>query len=461
MPDHRLRHESEETMNIPKTSKTTSRHSTPDAKRRTLLKSALLPAGAAVASLPLANIASAQSRTLKIGIVSPISGPAAAFGETAEFTHKAMQKLFAKGLTVGGKTYTVELLLRDGQSTVNRSTAVASELMTRERVDMLLSDAGETPIGAGQMANVNGTPFVSTMMPSDALLGVRGGPDAFSNKGKPWNFHFMFNAGDIGAVQQALWDNLLDKTNRKVGTWYVDAPASRGFADPQHGFSSTFKSRKLTEVPGGFFKLETDDFSNQVSLFKRENAEILNGFVFAPHFATFWRQAAQAGYKPNIVTMAGAFLFPSGLDALGDRGDGMSTEMFWSPRLPYTSSLTGQTPQQIANEWEQATGRQWTSVLGYAHAIYEAGFAALKASGDPKDKSAVQAALMKLKVDTVVGTLDWTGGDVKGLAKIPLAGGQWRKAKTGKFKYDLLVTHNKTAPNYPIEAETKLLTELT
>lgn len=172
--------------------------------RRTLLKTALLPAGAAVASLPLVNIASAQSRTLKIGIVSPISGPAAAFGETAEFTLRVMRKLFAKGLAIGGKNYTVELLLRDGQSTVNRSTAVASELMTREKVDLLLSDAGETPIGAGQMANVNGTPFVSTMMPSDALLGARGGAEAFRNKGKPWNFHFMFNAGDIGAVEQGL-----------------------------------------------------------------------------------------------------------------------------------------------------------------------------------------------------------------------------------------------------------------
>lgn len=213
-------------------------------------------------------------------------------------------------------------------------------------------------------------------------------------------------------------------------------------------------------MPGGFFKLETDDFSNQVSLFKREGADILNGFVYAPHFATFWRQAAQAGYKPKIVTMAAAFLFPSGLDALGDRGDGMSTEMFWSPRLPYKSSLTGQSAQQVATDWEQATGRQWTSVLGYAHAIYEVGIAALKASGDPKDKSAVQAALMKLKLDTVVGTLDWTSGDVKGLAKIPLAGGQWRKAKSGKFKYELLVTYNKTAPNYPIESEMKLLSEL-
>jgi len=36
------------------------------------------------------------------------------------------------------------------------------------------------------------------------------------------------------------------------------------------------------------------------------------------------------------------------------------------------------------------------------------------------------AALAKLKINTVVGTVDWTSGPVPNVAKTPLTGGQWR-----------------------------------
>ena len=37
-------------------------------------------------------------------------------------------------------------------------------------------------------------------------------------------------------------------------------------------------------------------------------------------------------------------LFPAAVNALGDRGDGMSTEVWWTPAYPFKSSLTGQAP---------------------------------------------------------------------------------------------------------------------
>ena len=417
-------------------------------------------AAATAAGIAFPRVARAASDVIKVGVISDQSGPAAAFGEATEFALKQARDFVKNGLQVGGKTYQVEFLLRDGQSSTNRNAAVATELMNWDGVDLLIGNAPVTTASSGQLATVNKIPMITTMLPSDAAIAVRGGPDAFSNKGTPWNFHFLFEASAIGAVYAGMWETIRHKTNEKVGTLYVDQPAARGFADPDHGIPALLKKDGYSEIPGGFFKIETDDFSSQVSAFKAANAQLLTGFMLEPHFATFWKQAAQSGYTPEVVTIAAAFLFPSGVDALGDRGDGMSTEVWWSPKLPFTSSMTGQTAGELAKAWEDETGRQWSAVLGYAHAIFELAMLGLKDSGDPKDKGAVRAALNRMNAQTVIGPVDWKDAEVKGIAKTPLVGGQWRKAKSGKYKYDLAIVYNGSKLQLPVEFDLKLLSEL-
>ena len=55
--------------------------------------------------------------------------------------------------------------------------------------------------------------------------------------------------------------------------------------------------------------------------------------------------------------------------------------------------------------------------------------------------------MTSMKIDTVVGSLDWTSGPVKNVAKTPLVGGQWRSAGDGK--YNMVVTENTLAPSIP------------
>jgi branched-chain amino acid transport system substrate-binding protein len=424
--------------------------------RRTLLKGAA--AAAMILRFPAVN--AAGSRTLRIGCVAAISGPGALFGGPMGFVKEQLEKIFRGGLNIGGKRYSVEIILRDSQSSINVATQVTTELMTRDKVDLVVAPEGLAAIGAGQMAVVNRVPLVSTLFPADAMIGLRGGPDAYSNKGKPWTFHFLFETPDVGDAYLGMWKPVRHKTNEIVGTFYLDQPAARGFADPQRGLPATLKKGEYKTVEAGMFKIETDDFSNQVSTFKNAGAQILTGFMFANHFASFWRGAAQASYKPQIVTIPGAFLFPGGVDALGDRGDGMSTEIWWSPKLPYASSLTGQSAQQLADAWEASKGEQWTPSLGYTHAIWEVAVHALKASGDPKNREAVRASLAKTAVDTVIGKIDFTKGPVPGIATTALVAGQWRRAKKGKYKYDLLVTYASPSSAFKVEDEFKLLSEL-
>jgi branched-chain amino acid transport system substrate-binding protein len=427
--------------------------------RRRLLQTSVA-AGATALTLRFPAAHASGATTLRIGWVAATSGPGALFGEAVGFVRAQLEHLFGGGLTIGDTTYSVEILLRDSGSGVNAAAQVTAELMTRDRVDLIVTTEALAAVTGGQLAVINRTPIVSTLLPSDALIGLRGGPQAYSNNGQPWTFHFLFDTADIGAAYLGLWAPVRDRLNDTVGTFYVDQPAAQGFAHPQYGLPPILQGAGYTLADAGMFNVEADDFSNQVATFRAADAQILSGFMFANHFASFWRSAAQGGYRPEVATIAGAFLFPGGMDALGDRGAGLSTEIWWSPKLPYASSLTGQTAGELAAEWEADRGSQWTPVLGYTHAAWEAAVAALKASGDPKDREAVRAALAALTLDTVVGPIDFAGSPVPGIAKTPLVAGQWRRASEGPYNYDLVVTWAGEDSAFVVEEEFKLLSEL-
>jgi branched-chain amino acid transport system substrate-binding protein len=61
-------------------------------------------------------------------------------------------------------------------------------------------------------------------------------------------------------------------------------------------------------------------------------------------------------------------------------------------------------------------------------------------------------------MNTIVGPVDWTkGGPFKNVSKTPLVGGQWRFVDK-KFKYDLVITANDTAPSIPLGGKMEPIT---
>lgn len=419
--------------------------------RRSTLK---LAAGAlAGASLP--RFAIAQSKPIKIGYITALSGVRAAFGEADQWQLEKVRALLKSGITVGGKQHAVEIVLKDNQSDPNRSLTVSNDLVLRDKVDLVLVQDGDAAGPAGQLCDVNGIPMLSTMMPWQAFIfGRNSTPD----KGFPFSFHFFWGAEDTMKNFVGMWDSV--KTNKTVGALFIDNPPGKAFADPNTGMPAALKAGGYKEINTGFFKIATDDFSNQVSALKAGNAQIASGFMFGNHFATFWKQAQQAGYRPEVCTMAAAFLFPSALEALGDAGDGMSTEVWWTPSFPFKSSLTGQSAAELAGEWEKSTGRQWTQPIGYAHALWETAVGALKGAADPRDRKAVRAAIANMALDTVVGKVDFKNSKIKSVAQTPLVGGQWRRNKAAKHPYELHVVQNATAKFIPTTAEMKALSAL-
>ena len=193
-------------------------------------------------------------------------------------------------------------------------------------------------------------------------------------------------------------------------------------------------------------------------MFVNAGVDIVTGVPIPPDFATFWKQAVQRNFHPKIATIGKALLFPSAVEALGDAGDGLSTEVWWSPSHPFTSSLTGQSAADLAASYTDVTTKQWTQPLGFVHAMFEVGVSALKRAGPPGDKVALAAALKASQLNTIVGPLDWSKGPVPNIAKTPLAGGQWGRGR--KFPYEVTIVSNSIAPNIAVGGRLRPLPSL-
>jgi len=97
--------------------------------RRKLLKSTAAT-GALAAAGGLAMPALAQGAKIKVGYVTPQSGPLAAFAEADNFIIKNFMA------TEAGKNF--EVIVKDSQSNPNRAAEVAKELIVDDEVQLML-----------------------------------------------------------------------------------------------------------------------------------------------------------------------------------------------------------------------------------------------------------------------------------------------------------------------------------
>jgi branched-chain amino acid transport system substrate-binding protein len=420
--------------------------------RRQLIK-ASAAAGVAGLSRGVFSPAIAQTRSIKVGYVSPRSGPLALFGEADPFVTAGIREAVKAGIPNAGKPYPLEIILKDTQSNPNRAADVTNELISKDKVDLVVvASAPETINPVSDQCELNGMPCISSIAPWQPWVFARGStPD----KGFESTFHFFWGFEDIMTVFANMWDKI--PTNRKVGGLFPNDEDGRAWGDPARGAPALLKERGYEVTPSGFYTDLTDDFTGTISSFKKANCEIVTGAPIPPDFTTFWTQARQQGFRPKVASIAKAILFPAAVEALGDSAHNLSCEIWWSPSHPFESSVNGYSAENMAAEYSTSTGKQWTQPIGYIHALFECAIDAFKRSSDVGDKAATIAAIQNTSLDTNVGKIDWKNTKIKNVGKTPLVGGQWRLTNGGKYKYDLVITSNATAPYIPAGGEMQAL----
>jgi branched-chain amino acid transport system substrate-binding protein len=412
----------------------------------------LIKAGSSAAALSvLPKLARAQGSALKIGYVSPQTGPLALFGEADKFVIDQIQAMFKDRLTVGGKNTPIQILLKDSQSNPNRAGEVANDLLLKDKVQLVLT-AGtpETANPVSDACELNEVPCISSVVPWQPWFFGRKGDPA---KGFSWTYHFFWGLEDVIANFTAGWKSV--QTNKTVGGLFPNDGDGNAWGDKELGFPKPLAQDGFTLLDPGRYQNLTQDFSAQIAAFKKGGVEIVTGVMIPPDAKTFLTQARQQGFRPKVITLGKALLFPGAIDALGELGEGLTTEVWWTPNHPFKSSLTGQSAKALADSYEAKAKKQWTQPIGFAHALFEVAADALKRARDGSAGS-VRDAVAATNLATVVGNVKWGGqGPFKNVSKTPLVLGQWTKGK--KYRYELVVVNNQAAPNIPAGGKMKLI----
>ncbi|TFE36503.1 ABC transporter substrate-binding protein [Paraburkholderia dipogonis] len=387
----------------------------------------------------------AAQRTVKIGIVSPETGPMAGFAEPTAFVVRQVLQAMRDKITINGKTYPFQIIVKDTQSSPNRAADVALELIQRDKVDMVLSYGGpETANPASDQCELNGVPSLSTAVPIEPWFYGRGGDP---KTGFDWTYiHFFDGATYANSILSFIKKVSTNKT--MGGLWPNDAD---GIALSK-AFSGVFGRAGYRIVDPGRFDLPASTYSTQIAAFKAANCELAQCVVPPSAFALFWDQCAQQGFHPKVMIASKSSEYPPSVKPLGERARGIGVPIWFTRAYPFKSTITGQGATEIIKAYEAASGRQWAATLGSTHAMLEVMIDALNRTKDINDRASVRDALKATKMTTLIGNVDFSKGSVPNASPMGVVMVQWDKAPKGSaYPLDMFVVDNAMAPAIPVD----------
>lgn len=412
--------------------------------RRKLLKSTAAT-GFTLTAGGLAAPSIAQGAKIRLGYVSPQSGPLAAFSDADQFIIDGFLKSEA------GANF--EVIVKDSQSNPNRAAEVAKELIIDDEIDMMLvASTPETTNPVTTTCEAEEIPVISTVAPwQPYFIGQQGNAgDPSSWRPFDYSFHFFWGLEDVISTFTSMWNQL--ETNKSVGAIFPNDGDGNAWGDPNVGFPSVLDAQGYALTDTGRYQNLTDDFSAQINAFKAANCDIVTGVPIPPDFTTFWTQAKQQGFNPKVASIGKAILFPQAVEALGDQGHNLSSEVWWSPTHPFASSLNQQSAGDLASGYSAATGKQWTQPIGFVHALFEMAADVMGRVENNRNPDEVAAAIAATQLNSIVGRIAFDGAGLPpfaatNVAKTPLVGGQWRLKNDGG--YDLVIVDNSDHPDIP------------
>ncbi|MCL2493728.1 MAG: ABC transporter substrate-binding protein [Clostridiales bacterium] len=360
---------------------------------------------------------------ITIGIPTPLTGNIAGFGTGTPYVEQLVVDAVNKDGGIFIKDYNkkipIKIDVQDSQSDQSKAGQIAEQMATNDHVNMFI--AQHTPsntIPTIEVAERYGIPCVSNGCPSEDVKAVGN---------LKWTYHAFWDTTDAITQYMKVWDQLNFKAGTVVGFLFPNDPDAIVWNQVAKDLC-TQKGYVISDP--GQYPLGNTDWTSVINKFKQDKVQIILGNDIAPDYSAFVTQAAQQGFTAQLTTMGRAFLFPSDANALPiEAANGLTCEVWWSPTLPFKSSIDGTTAQQLADEFVKSTNTPYTSALGDKYSAMEICVNAITkaASLDPEK---IREALAATDLDTIAGHVSYD--QTTHIGVLPVAVGQWVKDSTGK-----------------------------
>jgi branched-chain amino acid transport system substrate-binding protein len=395
------------------------------------------------------------NKSITIGWIHPLTGPLAGFGAPDDWVLSQIQQTapYKNGFKIGGSTYTVNIKSYDTQSSSTRAGTLAKQAIQSDNVDMLFaSSTPETVNAVASQAEALGTPLVCANVPWESwYINLNGNPQKPTLKPKYTVMYFL-GAEHLVECFIPMWNRI----GSKYGNNHLVAAAFPNDSDG-NAFRAVFPL--IAKSAGYKFSMSTPytdgltNYSSMISQFKSTGADFFTNVPLPPDFATMWRQSLQEGFKPKLATVAKVLLFPTDAYAMGSEVENVATDTWWVPSLPWHSSFTGQSCQELATAYTAAgKGQPNANISNYT--LFEIAYKAFTSVNDPHNRQEVAAAIHQVVIpDAVAGPMDFTSpkNPAPGVVITPPVGIQWQKGTT--YQLEAKVVDNTLLPQAKITGD--------
>jgi branched-chain amino acid transport system substrate-binding protein len=395
------------------------------------------------------------NKTITIGWIHPLTGALAGFGFPDKWVIQQIQQTapYKNGFKIGGTTYDVVIKSYDSQSSVTQAGTLARQAIQADNVDLLLaSSTPETVNAVSSQAETLGTPLVCANIPWEPwYINLGGNPQKPTIEPKYVVMYFL-GAEHLVEAFIPMWNRIGKQTsnNHTVAAAFPNDSDGNAF---RAVFPTIAKGAGYKFVLSEAYSDGLTNYSSMISAFKSSGADFFTNVPLPPDFATMWTQALQQGFKPKLATVAKVLLFPTDAYAMGNKVYNVATDSWWVPSLPWHSSFTGQSCQQLADAYTADGNGQFNSNISN-YTLFEIAHAALTSVNDPHNKQEVAAALHKVVIaDAVAGPMDFTSSKnpAPGVVITPPVGIQWQKGT--KYALEAKVVDNTLVPQAKITGD--------
>ena len=335
-----------------------------------------LSLGAGVLALGLA--AAQAQEPLKIGVVSVLTGPAAALGQQVRDGFQLA--VDQNGGKLGGVP--VQITVIDDELKPDVAVGKVRSFVEGGKVDFVVGPVFSNILGA----------IAKPVLDSGAILiSPNAGPSTFA--GKDCNPFFYVTSYQNDQVHEILGKVAQDRGYKRM---YLMVPNYQAGKDSVAGFKLDYKGEIVEE---SYMPLNTLDFQPELSKISSQKPDALFTFMPGGLGVNLVKQYRQAGLADTIPVLSAFTVDESTLPAQQDAAVGMFGGANWAPNLDNPQN------KKFVAAYEAA----YNSVPGtYAFQAYDAAMlidSAVKAlKGDLSKKEAVAAALKKADFTSLRGS---------------------------------------------------------
>jgi len=276
---------------------------------------------AAILSLVMAASTGFAAETVKVGVLLPLTGSQAKFGEIEKRSMEmALEEINAKG-GVNGKQ--IELLFEDDTGKPDIGRSAVEKLISRDQVPVIMGGySSSVTAAATPVAQQFKVPFVV----------CTGSADDITEKG----YNYVFRINPAASEYPDAVNTFLTSVAKDVKTVALLYENSSFGQSSSKSFEKLATGLGLKIVVKEGYQAGAIDFTPLLTKVKAANPDMIYMVSYVMDASLLMRQSKELGVTPKLFVGGGAgFTLPEFAKSAGDASDYVYSATLWVETLPF------------------------------------------------------------------------------------------------------------------------------